>query len=227
VGSATNIFNLLRKQDQPRPANAGFVGDERQRQLTAWQEKWTRTLLQPTGTQLAGQQECRSLLTKLPSPSLAGQVRQVTSINCEGLTDLALGANYSAGFNVLRGQAYLINGTGGVNEADLAKALAGDYFAALDKRAETVNLMTVPECRTENAVNARGQNVHVRFCTSALKNEDSINDTVVSVTRTSMGTQVAFAAAHLRGFSQANTKRVIASLMDKVGEESAPPGGGH
>lgn len=223
ASSAASLYSMLRNHDQPRPASQGAINDQRRQQLTTWQDRWTQTLVAPRQpVASSGPQECRTRLVHLSSTAIASQVSQVTSVACESVTELSLGAGYAAGFTTNRGLAVLLPGKfGAKTEADLAQAIASEQFSELEKGAHLVNLLTVPECRTENAVNARGQSVHVRFCTSALKNEDAINDTVVSVTRSLAGAQVAFATARLRGFSQANTKRVIASLMDKVGDENS------
>lgn len=212
--SAKALFEILKRQDGPKPASVSTSYMKR-RELYYWQERWTRALVPNQSALDFGALECRGHLALIPDQALAAQVQNVRGMECDGKASLRLGGGYSAGLKVWTGEAKLRS----ANESTapkLVQALSSQVFSELNKNSSMINLMTVPDCGETNVQDRRGQNVQVKFCTTGLKIEPGLNDTVVSVSSTDAGERAFFAFARLKGFDQGNTKKIIESLVENV-----------
>jgi hypothetical protein len=213
-GSAKSLFELLRHQDGPHPASVSTT-EQRRRQLFYWQERWAKALVPSRSALSLHSLDCQAYVASIAEQSLAAQVRSVRALDCEGRFPLQLGAGYTTGVRLWAGEAALRNGDDAMS-AKLVQAFSADAFADLNKSASLVNLMTVPDCSESSVSNQKGQNVQVRFCTTALKVEPGLSDTAISVSSMEPGAKAYFAVARLKGFDQMNTKKVIESLVENV-----------
>ena len=214
ASSTQSIVELLHRQDGPKPASVSGV-EERHNQLVTWQEHWTRAFVTSPKLVSAQNLNCETNLASISDASIASKIRQMNSMNCESKTSIPLGAGYSGGLELKTGNVVLRSPSLNDNEGlQLAKTFGSSYFDDLAKRSTQVNLLTVQDCHESSVVNQKGAMVHVRFCTSALKTDKGLSDTVVALSSVDAGSHAYVVAARMKGFDQNNTKKVIEALIE-------------
>ena len=214
ASSTQSIVELIHKQDGPKPASvSGF--EERHNQLVSWQEHWTRAFVTDQKTVSVQNLDCHTNLASINETAVATKIRQMNAMDCATRTPLSLGGGYTGGMELKTGNIVLR--TPSLSDADglkLAKTFGSDYFTDLASRSTEVNLLTVSDCQQNSVVNAKGQMVHVHYCTSALKTDKGLSDTVVAISSVDSGSHAYVVAAHLKGFDQNNTKKVMDALIE-------------
>lgn len=211
---------LLDRQTNPKSnMNYGTVA-ERRRQLYSWQERWTQNLISPKESFNLAELDCKQNLSPIRNREIASRTIKMSATTCQTPYPIYLGSNYQAGANITLGSIQL---NSVVSDEDLTKQLvysvAENMFMDLEQKSTMVNLMTLSECQNSRVKNVRGIQLAVRFCTSALKNESGLNDTVIAVVDAGQGKTNSFSVARLKGFNQTNTKRFIASLIEDFGSK--------
>ncbi len=206
------IYELIRKQSGPRPAS---VGDQRRTQLFFWQDRWARTLIPARAALSLQSLDCQTRLASVADRELAAQIKNVHALECAEKLPLPVGGGYSAGVHISTGEANLRSSSPDLNNR-FAEAISSGVFAEFDRATSVVNLLTAPECRDNELTNQQGLNVHVKFCTSALKFEPGLADTAIVVSTLDQANRANYAVARLRGFDQKNTKMVLESLVENV-----------
>lgn len=225
-GSASALAELLREQERPHPASIQTL-EQRRRQLFYWQERWAKALVPSPSAIVLRSLDCHAYLASIADQVVASYVRGVRAFDCEGRFPLQLGGGYTTGLRVWTGEAALeVNsqpesvGTKVLTNESIAdrlvQAFSAEAFADLNRSATLVNLLTVPECRQSSVKNRFGQSVQIRFCTSAIKIESGLSDTVISVSSIENNKKAHFAVARLKGFDQQNTKNILESLIENV-----------
>jgi hypothetical protein len=217
ASSTQSIFEILHRQDTPKPASLSGV-DERHKQLVTWQEHWAQSLV-PTKQLISTQKlDCHNRIASISEQSVASQIRQMNAMGCEARTSIPLGGNYSAGFELKTGNIVLREPSlSDPQTLLLAKTYAADYFSDLEQSSKSVNLMTNQECQENKVTNKQGHAVQIKFCTSALKTDQGLNDTVIAVSSVDSGSHAYVVAAHLKGFDQGNTKKVMEAMIENGG----------
>ena len=215
--STQAIFEILRRQETPKPASASGLEDKH-RQLLSWQERWAQSLVSAPHMLSTGQLDCHSQIANLTDESIASQIRQMNAMDCETKTILPLGGKYTAGLELKSGHITLRGAA--MSDQDtlqLAKTFASGFFAELEQSSKQVNLLTTEQCHESKVTTQQGRPVQVKFCTSALKADQGLNDTVIAVSGTDTSSHAYVVAAHLRGFDQSNTKKVMDALIENGG----------
>lgn len=215
--SARGIYDMLRRHDGPRPASTG-LDDQRRRQLFYWQDRAIAGLFPSNAEFSLRGLDCKTHLMSVPDKNIAAKIASFRSTNCALASRVALSPGYATGFEVWSGEAMLRPDAGDDSSRlnVLEKAVSHDAFGALDTNASIVNLLTVPECADNSVVNTRGENVRVRFCTSALKVESGLNDTAAFVGAVDASGKANYVVVRMKGFSQASSKRMLQAMIDNV-----------
>jgi hypothetical protein len=164
--------------------------------------------------------DCHAELAKINDATVAPLIKSIKTMRCSVGSEIQLGGEYSAGVEFM-------SGTAQINDVPrqpssiapiVTSALGADAFQNLTQVSATVNRMTTPDCSQNDVINKHGLAVHVRFCTAALKSEVGLNDTAVIVSSLSGRSTLEFWSARLKGFNQVNSRRVIESMIDNVGD---------
>lgn len=217
AGSTLALWELINRQSGPRPASAPSGLEERKRQLQLLQETWTRTIVPSPQTLAFGAMDCQHHLIKIQNLELAAQLNRVNAQICRSPFPVHLGPGYTAGVEILSGEFSSKTPLSSTQiENHLIEAVSSTSFKDLEEKSTIVNLMTTADCQKSKVGNNSGTPVIVRYCTSALKNESGLNDTVVSVVSAEPGTRTQFGVARIKGFNQVNTKRFISSLVETI-----------
>ena len=213
-GSARSVYELLRRQDTPKPASIAGL-EQRRQQMFVWQDRWSKTF-SPANKQLSlGALECRPHLVTVSDKNAAEQVKKVRALSCQDRMPVALGGGYKAGIQLIASEVTLRSVSNDMEHVSrIAELIGSETFNDHDKTTGNLNLMTTADCQDTQVVNGQGQAVRVRYCTSALKNEAGLNDTSVVLTSLEDGTRAFVAVARLKGFSQGNTRRILEALVE-------------
>jgi hypothetical protein len=218
AGSSRSLLDLITRQAGPKPASAVPGIEQRRMQLTTWQERWTQALSPSQKGYAMRFLECRPHHVSVSDPDLSDRIHRIHAKRCESRFSLPLGGGYLAGIELLQGETILKPATKPGSDADdqLAEAFSQELFSEFKRQTSMVNLLTTPECRESRLRNRQGQEVSVRFCTAALKNETFLNDTVIVVLGKESATRALMSAVRLKAFGQVQTKRILESLIENV-----------
>jgi hypothetical protein len=146
---------------------------------------------------------------------LAGDIQSVRSQICETSSPLELGAGYKTGASLTTNEV-TFRGQPSTSRDRIAQELAASAFLDHEKSASIVNFMTPPDCQENVVQNLGRDSVKVRFCTSALKLEPSLGDTVFSVAALDPSGHEFVTVGRLKGFNQTNTKRVMEAVIENI-----------
>jgi hypothetical protein len=218
AGSSRSLLEIITRQAGPKPASAVPGIESRRTQLSTWQERWTQALAPSQQGYAMRFLECRPHHVSVTDPDLGDRIHRFHAKRCESRFSLPLGGGYSAGIELLLGETILKPSAKPGSDADdqLAEAFSQELFADFNRQTTMVNLLTTSDCRDSRVRNKQGQEVAVRFCTAALKNETFLNDTVIVVLSKESATRAFLSAARLKAFGQVQTKRILESLIENV-----------
>jgi len=208
------VFDLLRRQDGPRPAS-NSAPYQRRTQLFYSQRRWTDGLVPAPNAVSLQTMDCQTRLSSIAERDLASQVKSLHSLDCEGKFPLPVVTGYSAGLKVSMGDAVL-RSADDENGRKLLRSVSNEFFADQEKASSYVNLMTVPECRDDAVANPGGGQLLVRFCTSGLKFEPGLADTAIAVGSLDSNARAHYALARLKGFDQENSRKILKALIENV-----------
>ena len=215
AGLSRAVSDLLRRHDGPRPAAVDHL-DLKKRQLVYWQDRQIQ-LLSPLRSLLSLKHlDCRLHIPSVADKKTAAYVKNARSKSCETPLPVTVAGDYSMGARFWS-QEVTLNGVSDDIEERLVQALSAEAFAEHDKSSALVGLMTPSDCRENVIKNTQGRKVRVRFCTSALKVEPSLSDTIIAAGAIDGRDKAFINVARLRGFNQTNTKRVIEALIENIG----------
>lgn len=214
AASSRAVYELLRRQEGPRPASAS-ANYQRRSQLYYWQNRWTQSLLSSGARLSLGGLNCQTRLSSIADKALASQLKNIHSLDCEEKLSLPVVNDYSAGLRVSTGDA-LLRSSDLESGRKLLQSVSEDAFGDLEKSAALVNLMTVANCRDNKVDNPGGAHLLVKFCTSALKFEPGLADTAIAVTSLDTGARAHYAVARLKGFDRENTRRVLRAMIESI-----------
>jgi hypothetical protein len=219
---ARSIWNLLKAaHETPLAANSSLdmALNRRHEQLMRWQAGWLKVLTGRLNEAVDVRYlQCEAKLLHLSDPLVASNVSTSDVTDCSNGHGLVLGAGYTAGVEVQRGQIQLSNSDRQPSSVmpSLTGAVVGDTFGDLARAAETVNRLSPPDCKQDDIINLKGDPVHVRFCTSALKEEPGLNDTAMVASTVDDRHKLSFVIVRLKAFDLTSSRKILNSLIENV-----------
>jgi hypothetical protein len=214
--SSLGLFRHLAQNRQVSLVN----GEDKSSQLVPIQDFWTTALnekrarLNMANWQMGlnvSQFDCQVLAPQVSDKSIAAEIDFVEAQTCHSRASVPLASSYSAGVDVL-GEVVTLRNPKEPSLEKISRALMSEMSKEFEKSAAQVNFLTSAECSSQMVSGIDGQKVFTSFCTSALKNERSLNDSLVSVAALDLHGHLAITAARLRGFSQKNTRLLLGNM---------------
>jgi hypothetical protein len=215
---------MMNRVFQKQPASTQSMLVKLHQQWTELQSKWTETLIQDA-SRLRMQQwqvglgtkmlKCQPLHTKVADRALASLVNRAEGQSCVNRASTKVDDDYQPGVETVSGVGNL---RGAVDEdkwKSLTHEMALSFFNTFDADIQPVSLFAAPICEESAAKSRSGQELRIHYCTSSLKSESGLNDSVFFVTtRQPAGEGFAFSGIRLKGFDQTNSKALVWAVME-------------
>jgi hypothetical protein len=187
-----------------------------QAQSTAWQEKWTTSYLaaaqQGNGLRALN---CAAEPMKVEDTKFAAQLNRTRLVRCLNTLPVTVARDYSMGVELVTGEVNLNEDVKSIVANDSTESgLFAKAFYGAKREIASVNLLTVPECEKTDVTNSKQRKVHVRFCTSALKNAQGLSDTTITVISADTGNKAQVSSLHLKGFDVKNSKKFMEWMIE-------------
>ena len=185
-------------------------------QSTAWQDKWTTAYIAAAqqGNALRAL-NCSAEAMKVDDAKFAAQLNRTRLVHCLNTLPVSVTNEYAMGVELVTGEVNLNEDVKSVVQNDASDTgLFAKAFYGMKRNIASVNLLTVPECEKSDVTNAKQRKVHVRFCTSALKNAQGLNDTTITVISADTGTRAQVSSLHLKGFDAKNSKKFMEWMIE-------------
>jgi hypothetical protein len=209
VTSANQAYEMIRMIEK-RPLQP-LASSVLQQQATSWQERWTNTFFESVKKQVALRQlECEAEALHVDDQKVASELGRTRLVHCKNTMPVTLTRDYAMGVEFVTGEVAYTNDVKTFLAADSSPMTA---FGA-HRAPASINVMTGPECSKSDVINSRNHHMHVRFCTSALKNVAGLNDTTITVVSSDTGVKSNLHSLHLRGFDPKNAKRFMEWMIE-------------
>ena len=212
--TAPQVQDVLRVMEMKPPTSV--TRTVLQAQSAAWQEKWTTAFI--TAAQQGGGlrvMNCAAEPMKVEDEKFAAQLNRTRLVRCLNLLPMTVANDYAMGVELVTGEVNLNEDVKSVVSGDSTDSgLFAKAFFGSKRGVASVNVMTVPECEKVEVTNGKQRKVHVRFCTSALKNTPGLNDTTITVVSSDTGNRAQVSSLHLKGFDVKNSKRFMEWMIE-------------
>ena len=217
-------YQLVSKVLQKQPASSQGLLVKLHQQWTALQSKWAEALIQDA-SRLRMQQwqvglgtkmlKCQPLHARVADRNLAALVNRAEGQSCVNRASTKVDIDYQPGVETVSGVGNLRGDVDGAKWNSLTSEMALSFFSPYDSDIQAVSLFTAPICEENSARSRNGQELRIHFCTSSLKAESGLNDSVFFVTtRQPAGDGFAFSGIRLKGFDQTNSKALVWAVME-------------
>lgn len=179
TGSGDQAAELIHQIEQ-RPLMA-LSSTVLSSQAAALQDRWTTAFFDATkkGSSVHGL-DCGAESLHVDDLSVAAELVRTKLVHCHDTNAVSITRDYAMGFDFLAGDVSFVNNVKAYLAADTTKTTVFSSQALGDRAIASINLLTSPECERSDVLNKQGRHMHVRFCTSALKNSIGLSDTTMT-----------------------------------------------
>ena len=209
---ATRIFEVIH-QLELRPPRAISMTVLRQ-QAMAWQERWTTSFFAAAKAGSALRTlECSAYPLYVENPETASQIVRTRLVRCANSLPISVTRDYEIGFDLVTGDLGFATDAASYLAKDKSVTTVLSNFTS-QRAPASINELTTAECQKSDVLNSHQHQMHVRFCTSALKTVAGLSDTTMTVVRTDGGVKATAHSLHLRGFEPKNAKRFLQWMIE-------------
>lgn len=213
VTSANQAAELIRQLEQHPPQ--ALPSSVLRTQAASWQERWTNTFFESAKKGLALRTlECEAEALHVDDQKLAGELVRTRLVRCNNAMPVTLTRDYAMGVELVTGEVTYSSDVKTFLAHDTSPTTVFSPVSTRQRSPASINVMTGAECEKSDVTNSHGHHMHVRFCTSALKNAAGLNDTTLTVVSSDTGVTSTLHSLHLRGFEPKNTKRFMEWLIE-------------
>lgn len=213
VTSANQAYEMIRQLELRPPV--AIPSSVLQQQAASYQERWTNTFFESAKKGLALHSlDCSAEALHVDNTTVASELVRTRLVHCANYMPVSLSRDYSIGFELVTGDVNYTNDVKTFLAKDSSPTTVFSDFGAHSRAPASINVMTGPECEKSDIANTMGHHVHVRFCTSALKNANGLNDTTITTISSDTGITSSVHSLHLRGFDPKNAKRFMEWMIE-------------
>jgi hypothetical protein len=222
----TLLSRAMKKMADHQPASVVTVAMKLREQWISLQERWAATLMADKaslqiqkwrvglGTKML---KCQPLRMRLGDRGLSSLIDKAEGQECSNRATTTVDVGYQPGIETMAGVGGFRKKVDAGQWASLTDEMAKSFFVSFNADVETVSLFSSPECQESAGHSQNGTELRVSYCTSPLKPEAGLSDSVVFVAaRSPADESFAFSGLRMKGFDKKNSTALLLEVMENL-----------